>query len=424
MIYRNASYCRREPRLLSIWVCVFVPCVLVLAGRLSTRASDPVADLPDDSRIEAVQSPEAFFGFAIGSRHLRHDQVVAYFRHLAEASDRVTLIPYGQTHGARPLMVAAITSPDHAARLDDLRPRRQQLTSGRLDSVPADALLVMYMGYSIHGDEASAVNAAPLVAYHLASSQSDEVTRWLAESVFLVDPALNPDGVDRFANWANENRGRFASNRADAREHIQPWPGGRTNYYWFDLNRDWLPLTHPESQGRLRLFHQWKPNVVLDFHEMGGTATYFFQPGVPARTNPLSPPRTQKLTRQFANEHAASMDAAGELFFTEEQFDDFYIGKGSTYPDLHGAMGILFEQGSTRGLVLKNDLTDRHFRDTVANQVRTSLSSLRAASKLRGKLLEFQRSFYAQTLRAAQQDSLKAYLLSGSPSRVAAAADL
>lgn len=424
MIYRNALLCRRDQRKATVWARVLVPCMLVLGGRISTLASDPLADLPADPRIEAVQSPEAFFGFAIGSRHLRHDQVVAYFRHLAEASDRVTLIPYGHTHGARPLLAAAITSPDKAARLDQLRPPRRRLTSGRLDAVPADAPLVMYMGYSIHGDEASAVNAAPLIAYHLASSQSDEVTRWLAESVFLVDPALNPDGVDRFANWANESRGRFASNQAVAREHNQPWPGGRTNYYWFDLNRDWLPLTHPESQGRLRLFHQWKPNVVLDFHEMGGTSTYFFQPGVPARTNPLSPLRNRELTLQFAHEHAASMDAAGELFFTEEQFDDFYVGKGSTYPDLHGAMGILFEQGSTRGLVLKNELTDRHFRDTVANQVRTSLSSLRAASKLRSELLEFQRSFYAHALRAAQQDTLKAYLLSGSPSRIAAAADL
>ena len=197
--------------------------------------------------------------------------------------------------------------------------------------------------------------------------------------------------------------------------------GGRTNYYWFDLNRDWLPLAHPESQGRLKLFHQWKPNVVLDFHEMGGTSTFFFQPGIPARTNPLTPATNRELTKRMAIEHAKAMDSANELYFTEEQYDDFYMGKGSTYPDLHGAVGVLFEQGSTRGLRLKNELTDRHFRDTVANQVRTSLSSLRGAFGLKSELLEFQHQFYKESLASGQGDPTTAYVLTGTHSRVAAA---
>ncbi len=402
----------------------FVFVGLCLVGASIVSAGDPAKVLPVDPRDESILSPADFFGFAIGSRHLRHDQVVAYWKYLAEASDRVTLIPYGQTHGERPLLAAAITAADNTPELETLRSERRKLASGKFQGDISDQLLVMYLGYSVHGDEASAVNAAPLVAYHLTSSESKEVTDWLAQGVFLVDPAINPDGIDRFANWANEHRGKFPSPFALDSEHIQPWPGGRTNYYWFDLNRDWLPLVNPESRGRLRLFHAWKPNVVLDFHEMSGTSSFFFQPGIPERNNPFSPTRNLELTRKFSAEHVRSMDAAGELFYTEERFDDFYVGKGSTYPDLHGAVGILFEQGSTRGLRLKNERTDRHFRDTVANQVRTSLSSLRVANAERSELLEFQTTFYRDALQAGSDDRTTAYLLFGTPSRLNAAAKL
>ncbi len=410
-----------------VYRCLARFVVILLCGGLGSAlaiSGDPATVLTDEPRVEGVRSPEQFFGFAIGSRHLRHDQLVQYWEHLAAVSDRVTLIPYGLTHGRRPLMVAAITSPSNASRLEELRRSRRKLTSGKLEGVPNDAITVMYMGYNVHGDEASAANASPLVAYHLASGMSEEVTRWLDRTVFLVDPALNPDGLDRFTHWVNENRGRFASDSSDDREHNQPWPGGRSNYYWFDLNRDWLPVVHPESQGRIRLFHQWKPNVVLDYHEMSGNSSYFFQPGIPARNNPLAPAENFRLTRAFAEFHSAAMDEAGELFFTEERFDDFYIGKGSTYPDLHGAVGILFEQGSTRALRLTNQRTSRHFKDTVANQVRTSLSSLRAMDHHRDELLRFQVDFFADALASGKSSPHRAFVLLGTPGRIDAAANL
>ncbi|MFK7737848.1 MAG: M14 family zinc carboxypeptidase [Pirellulaceae bacterium] len=391
---------------------------------VEARAEDPAEVLPSHARLADVMTPADFFGFAIGSRHLRHDQVVDYLEYLSTVSNRVELLPYGRTHGKRPLMVAAISSPANIDKLESLPKKRRRLTSGSYKGKPSDEQLVMYLGYSVHGDESSAVNAVPLVAYHLASSEDAEVAAWLELGVYLVDPALNPDGVDRFANWANETRGVFPSASSVDREHVQPWPGGRTNYYWFDLNRDWLPSVHPESQGRLKLFHTWKPNVVLDFHEMGGTSSYFFQPGIPARNNPLSPSENLALTRTFAQEHIRRMDEAGENYFTEERFDDFYPGKGSTYPDLHGAIGILFEQGSTRGLKLKNDRTDRSFGDTVANQVRMSLSSLTTANRIRSELVDFQTRFYNESLEAGKDAPTTAYLLVGTSSRLNAAAQL
>lgn len=402
-------------------VAALLVLVVVLPCRGAPPRLNPAEVLPGHQRDPKIPTPESFFGFPLGSRHLRHDQVIDYLEALAASSERLTRIPYAQSHGQRPLMVAAITSAARMKRLEEVQRARPQLTRMPERPLAADEPLVVYLGYSIHGDEASAMNAAPLVAYHLVSSKSPEVEQWLERSVFLLDPALNPDGIDRFANWANANRGRFASDRPIDREHNQPWPGGRTNYYWFDLNRDWLPVTHPESRGRIELFHDWKPNVVLDFHEMGGSSSYFFQPGIPARNNPRTPAENFQLTRRFADAHASKLDEATELFFTEERFDDFYYGKGSTYPDVHGAVGILFEQGSTRGLALRNDRTDRDFAATIANQVRTSLSSLEAAAKLGTELLEFQQAFYQGALERSARAGYSAFVLTGEASRVQAA---
>ncbi|HBE68287.1 MAG TPA: hypothetical protein DDW52_09090, partial [Planctomycetaceae bacterium] len=417
----QASAFQQVPKILA-WVCLFVLSLSTCAR--TCFAEPPTEVLPEHERVGDLKSPAEFFDFEIGSRHLRHDQVVSYLKYLSDASDRVTLVEYGKTHGQRPLATVIISSANDGDQLEILAAKRQEITQHPDRPTPSEAKLVMYMGYGVHGDEASAMNAVPLVAYHLASSLAAEVLQYLQNGIYIVDPALNPDGNDRFANWANENRGQFPSADAADREHQQPWPGGRTNYYWFDLNRDWLPTTHPESQGRLKLLHKWKPNVVLDYHEMSGSGSYFFQPGIPARNNPLTPSKNLELTRRFAAEHAKSMNAAGELFYTEESFDDFYIGKGSTYPDLHGSVGILFEQGSTRGLKLKNDRTNRHFRDAIANQVRTSLSSLAAANANRADLLDYQREFYANAIAQAAASDVTAYILKGTESRIDAAAGI
>jgi Zinc carboxypeptidase len=387
-------------------------------------AEDPHSVLPQVTRIADVKSPEQYFGFPIGSRHLRHDQVVSYLRYLDESSDRVQLVPYGSSHGGRPLLTCAISSIDNIKNLENISSTRPDLASGNFKGDLANQPLVMSLGYCVHGDEASAMNAAPLVAYHLATATDEQTIGFLENSIAMIDPALNPDGVDRFANWANENRGRFASPSPIDREHNQQWPGGRTNYYFFDLNRDWLPAVHPESQGRIKLFHKWKPNVVLDFHEMGGNSSFFFQPGELKSINPFSPKENLRITRLFAKEHIAAMDNADELFYSEENFDDFYIGKGSTYPDIQGAIGILFEQASSRGLNWANKRISRTFADTVANQVRMSLSSIRAASQQRESILKLQVSFFENALETAKSHPIKGYVLSGTPSRLVEATKL
>jgi hypothetical protein len=406
-------------------------CVMLWVAGWTTAAAEPI-DWGRVSPRDLVLNPQHYdpqiptprdvLKFDIGERHLLHHELIGYLTKLAEVSPRVTMHEYARSHGHRPLVLLTITSPENHARLDAIREAHQKLSDPthaaevELEDLPA----VINMGYGVHGNEPSASNVAPLVAYHLAAGRGEVHERLLRDLVILIDPCLNPDGFDRFANWANDHRGAIPNPDPRHREHQEPWPSGRTNYYWFDLNRDWMPVQHPESQGRLNAYHTWKPNVVLDFHEMGTDSTYFFQPGAPNRNHPLIPPQTLDLTRRFADYHASALDRVGSLYFTEERFDDFYVGKGSTYPDLHGAVGILFEQASSRGHVQMNRYGKISFPFTIRNQWLTSQSSLRATQRLRLPLLEHQRDFYLESRRLAQADSIRGYVVAapGDPARL------
>ena len=358
-------------------------------------------------------------------------QIVDYLERLAATSDRVRLEEIGRTHERKPQVVATITSPANQARLDEILAAHRRAEQppfdgiGR-DSIPDDMPAVVYLGYSIHGNEASGANASMLVAYHLASSQSPEVRSLLDRAVVLLDPSLNPDGLGRFAHWANMYRGTQPVADPDDREHVEAWPGGRTNHYWFDLNRDWLLLVHPESRNRVRVFQRWRPNVLADFHEMGSRSTYFFQPGVPSRQNPLTPAENLELTREFARYHARALDKAGSLYYTEETFDDFYFGKGSTYPDVQGTIGILFEQASARGHVQEGEQGPLTFPFAIRNQAMTSFSTLQAAADHRADLLAYQRSFFRDALAEAASAPVRAYVVgsAGDPARLDAMADV
>jgi len=372
----------------------------------------PTSMWPEGMAVNpSITTPREFFGFDIGERHLSHAQVASYVRLLAQESPRISIEQYAATHGGRPLLLLTITSKENRKRLNEIQRAHWQLTKENSERVNlSDLPAVINMGYGVHGDEASATNCAPLVAFFLAAAKGEEVDQWLKRCVILLDPSLNPDGFNRFANWVNRYRGRVANPDSQDAEHNQMWPAGRVNYYWFDLNRDWLPLVHPESRGRMAWYHRWKPNVVLDFHEMGTNSTFFFQPGIPKRTNPLTPQRNQQLTRDFGAFHAKALDQRGSLYFTQERFDDFYMGKGSTYPDLHGSVGILFEQASSRGVVQGNQDGLLRFHETVANQFTASLSSLRATTAMREKLNNYKKVFYHNALKQAETQPVKAYV--------------
>ncbi len=371
------------------------------------------------SYADDVPPPSSVLGWEVGEWHVRHDQLLGYLRELAARSDRVDIETIGSTHEQRDLVHLVISSPENLARLGEIFTAHRRLSDPSQPPPDTSAMpVVVYLGYSIHGNEASGSNASLLVAYHLAAGRSEEVGRWLDNAVILIDPSLNPDGLGRFAQWANMHRGRVLVADPLHREHREGWPNGRTNHYWFDLNRDWLLAQHPESQARLAEFHRRRPNVQADFHEMDTGSTYFFQPGVPSRQNPLTPAKNLELTHVLADYHARALDAAGSLYFTEERFDDFYFGKGSTYPDLHGAVGILFEQASARGHLQDSKNGPLAFPFAIRNQFLTSLSTLRGAVDKRRELLDYQIEFYRSALQQATADDLEAYVF-GEPADAA-----
>jgi len=375
--------------------------------------------LPGDfaaTRLAHIPAPAEVIGFVPGERHPRNDQIESYLRALAAASDRVKVEVTGHSHDGRPLLLAYFARPDRLENLEELRAGRK--SASRAGEGPP----VVWLGYSVHGNEASGASAAMLTAWYLAASEDEEALAWLDDMVIVMEPVLNPDGLDRFAHWVNMHRGRHPSADPVDREHREAWPSGRTNYYWFDLNRDWLPLVHPESRARMAHYHKWRPHVLTDHHEMGHLASYFFQPGVPERNNPMTPQRNYDLTGQLAVFHSAALDAAGEPHYTKESFDDYYVGKGSTYPDLTGGVGILFEQGSSRGHVMETPWGERTFSDAVANQVRTSLSTLRGSHSIRTELIDYQAEFFRQQREQARADRIEGWLLAdgGDPVRARA----
>ena len=221
---------------------------------------------------QRIPTPEQFLGYPIGSHYTRHDQLVAYLKELARLSDRVKLDIIGKTYEERQQLILAITAPENLRQLETLRHEHQQQADPAKPVLNSNAPVVVWLGYSVHGNETSSGEAALLTAYYLVASQSAETQEWLKNAIILIDPSLNPDGRDRAANWHNSYKSFPASADLLDKEHIEQWPNGRSNHFLANLNRDWLSATQVESRNRLVYFHQWYPNVHIDFHEMGGHA--------------------------------------------------------------------------------------------------------------------------------------------------------
>lgn len=355
----------------------------------------------------SIPTPESVIGHQVGEWHITHDKLVQYMYALAAASDRVTIENRGTTFEGRPLLLLTISSAANHQRIDDIRSAHIAATESNSANT-ANRPIVVYQGFSIHGNEPSGSNAAMLAAYHLVASESSDVKELLNNAIILFDPSFNPDGLQRFAYWANTNKSINLNPDPNDREYREVWPGGRTNHYWFDMNRDWLPVQLPESRARIASFHKWLPNILTDHHEMGTNATFFFQPGIPSRTHPLTPKLNQELTKGIAQYHAKALDKIGSLYYSEESFDDFYYGKGSTFPDINGGIGILFEQASARGHIQESDNGILTFPFAIRNQLTAALSTLEAAKNMRQDLLTYQHNFYKNARAEASREGNKA----------------
>jgi len=361
---------------------------------------------------ENIPSPEEFLGYGIGERHTRHDLIVAYLKKLAATSDRATYNEYGKTHEGRILGILTITTPENLGNLPSLKEKHLAFTDpnaqvSNYDEVP----VFINLAYNVHGNEPSSSEAALLSAYTFAASNAPEIIQYLKNAIIFVDPAINPDGRDRHTQWANSYQGTpLVADPQDA-EHDEYWPGGRTNHYWFDLNRDWLLAVNPESRGKLNWYHQWYPNVVTDFHEMGSQSTYFFEPmKTNGSLNPIMPKENyEDLNTLFGAYYARALDSIGSLYFTKEVFDGTYPGYGSSYPDLQGGLGLLFEQASSRGHKQTTAFGEITFPFTIRNQFTSSITTVKAAVENRAYLRKYQQSFFKSALTNAGQGKIKAY---------------
>lgn len=364
----------------------------------------------------AIPTPEQFLGYPVGDWHTRHDRIVSYFEELARVSPKAHFQIIGYTYERRPQVVLTITSPENYTKIDAIQKEHAKLADPSQSVSIAGMPVIVTLGYNVHGNEPSSSEAAMLTAYYMVARQGEEANKTLSESVIHIDPNYNPDGRDRHTTWANMYKGFPPVADPMDREHNEEWPRGRTNHYWFDLNRDWLPLVHVESQNRMEFFHKWLPNVCTDYHEMGTNGTNFFEPTKPyGSENPVVPrDNYDKLNPLFEKYFVKALDDIGSLYWAKEVFDNSYPGYGSTYPDIHGGLGLVFEQASSRGHVQQSSTKIVTFPFTIRNHVRTSLATVLASVENRELLLKHQQDFFKSALEEGKKSSIKAYVFGDS----------
>jgi hypothetical protein len=364
----------------------------------------------------SIPKPEDITGFELGQIIYTPDMHTAYIRAVAAASDRVSVEEIGRSHFGRPILRVTTTSPDNQARLEDIRETQLALTRAGAAEAPADHPAIIQLTHGVHGSEPSSYDAAALILYYLAAAQGEQVEALLQEVVVHQYVMINPDGANRFAQWTNMHRANAPVADPQHREHYHEWPWGRTNHYWFDLNRQWLPATQPEAVALLDATHDWMPNIAGDFHEMGRNSTYFFSPGPPDGLHPLLSQDGLALNLEMNSFLAEQLDGEGALYVSEEVFDDFYLGYGSSYPGLVGAVPYLFEQSSVRGIIQETEFGTLRYDDKIGQQARVGLALVRAGQAHREDLHDHLRAFFNESRRLAGADPLTGFVFT-SPDR-------
>ena len=392
-----------------------------------------LAPLSQGERLELpvldgrVPRPDEFLGYPLGSRFTHWERILDYLTALDATSDRVQLAEYGRTVEGRRLALLAISTPGNLGRLDEIRREHQRLADpDRLDKGERERLAerlpaVVWLGYGVHGNEASSAEAAMGAAYVLAASEGD-FAHLLDRTIFLIDPLMNPDGRERYVAGYEQRRGGAANSRRDAAEHAEPWPGGRQNHYLLDLNRDWAWASQPETRARLAAYRAWEPQVFVDFHEMGTESTYFFPPTAEP-VHPRIPRRTLAWLESFGRANASSFDRLGWVYFKAENYDFFYPGYGDTYPSLRGAVGMTYEMaggGHAGEVIVRPDGTPLTLADRVAHHLATTLATARTAGASSRRLLA---DFVANRLDAAAGPG-RTYLWSADQPEARSLADL
>lgn len=370
-------------------------------------------NLPYDSTIE---SPGDFLGYQLGQQFTPHHRVIDYFSYLAGITDKITLTRYAETYEHRGLYYAVISSEKNHSEIDEIRNENRRLAQpDSLNNTMADMLManqpvVVWLSYNVHGNEPSSSEAAMQTAYRLVAARDNQTEAMLNETVVIIDPMLNPDGRERYVGYYKTAHSKLLNTDQHDFEHDEPWPGGRTNHYWFDLNRDWTWLVHPESRGRVEAYQKWLPQVHLDLHEQGFNNNYFTMPGTTPR-NHLLPGEYEAWATIFGNGAINEFDQHQVSYATREAFDFFYPGYGSSYPSLMGGIGILAEQGGhSRGgrAVETEDGYVLTLKQRIFDHYTNSIATVKTAMENRETLLSYFRTFFSTKTK---KEDTKAYIL-------------
>jgi hypothetical protein len=382
----------------------FLACLVILTGANS---------------FGQLQSPEQFLGYKLGSRYTPHFNVVNYFKHVvANMPNQMKLEQYGQTNERRPLLLAYVASPENFAKLESIRVNNLRLAGQAEDKQPGDenAPAIIWLSYNVHGNETSSSESAMMMIYELANPANTKTKEWLKNVVIIIDPCINPDGRDRYVNWFNSVVGKSPNPRTQTREHIEPWPGGRSNHYNFDLNRDWAWQVQIESQQRLAKYNQWLPQIHVDYHEQSVNSPYYFAPGAEPYHEVITNWQREFQTIIGKN-NAKYFDQNGWLFFTKERFDLFYPSYGDTYPIYKGAIGMTFEQGGgPRGgaSALTESEDTLTLYDRLYHHYTTGISTIEVGSQNAGKLVQEFKKYYDKA-KSGNSSEFKAYLVKSEP---------
>lgn len=350
-----------------------------------------------------VASPDQFLGYPLGSRFTPHYKIVSYMYQVArQAPDRVKVEAYGQTNEGRPLLLVYVASRENFSRLEAVRSNNLRLAGLLKDSAASEVMpAIVWLSYNVHGNEPSSSEAAMLTLYELVNPVNEKSQAWLKNTIVIIDPCINPDGRERYVNWITQVEGRQPNARPIAREHSEPWPGGRTNHYNFDLNRDWAWQTQLETQQRMIKYNSWLPQVHVDFHEQGYNAPYYFAPAAEPFHDVITPWQREFQTTIGRN-NARYFDQNGWLYFTKERFDLFYPSYGDTYPLYNGAIGMTYEQGghSRGGLaVVTEDGDTLTLRDRLIHHYTTGMSTIEMTSQNAARLVKEFHTYYTNAVQ-------------------------
>ncbi|WP_436488296.1 M14 family metallopeptidase [Chitinophaga sp. ARDCPP14] len=358
-----------------------------------------------------VPTPDQFLGYPLGTQFTPHYKVVDYFKQVAATAKNVKLEQYGTTYEGRPLVLAIVASPENAGRLEEIRQHSLDMSNAKGNSAGNQPVIV-WLSYNVHGNEAVSTEASMKALYELVNNANAQTQQWLKNTVVVIDPCLNPDGRERYVNFYNNTRGATPNVNRWSREHNEPWPGGRANHYYFDLNRDWAWQTQKESQQRVAKYNQWMPQLHVDFHEQEIEAPYYFAPAAEPFHDAITPWQRQ-LQVLIGKNNAKYFDQQGWLYFTKERFDLFYPSYGDTYPMYNGAIGMTYEQGGSgrAGVaVLKKDGDTLTLTDRIAHHFTTSMSTIEVASQQADKIIQ-EYTQYFEAAQKAPQGGYKSYVV-------------